>query len=353
MAMNSESTSHSTTFSKACVIASLILFIAGSCFPSYLMSPKFSSRLFHAIFPLVSHDPIGPQKITLINALDRIQNGNLILSIFGFLTLFAFPIVTRVLYIFDIKSDIIWMSLLRGFSLPLIWCAAIILLSLNSPQEGAQLQICSGWYFLVASELLFRISTYSHTFSTVFTAVSDASVHFRALAWISGVLLIIGVLGPIVHFSKAFDLGHPRSLLDGLAASQETFSIVTGVAKLRKAGLIAVSYAVIAASIVFPVLKTGIVLQALYGYRQPQFFLKAASIGGPLSMLDTLLVIVLIVAYAEFPFGSRVTSQWAIWFFTIAILSNSIIAYSIEHRSCHSHALGSVPSETHNGGSHT
>ena len=123
-------------------------------------------------------------------------------------------------------------------------------------------------------------------------------------------------------------LGVPFFKLVGAGIIQQgPFSIVGGVLALFQHGSVGVAVLVGLFSVVFPIAKVTTVGVMLFHHRPggtPKALVAALHRLGPLSMLDALVVMVLLVAYTTVPLGAvNVIPMFGFWLFIAAVLLNS------------------------------
>jgi hypothetical protein len=199
--------------------------------------------------------------------------------------------------------------------LPLL-AVALLLLSLLAPSDAPAFHLRAAFYSISLREIVIFVITV-HEWRTKYTDEEPKGRHkvaalvLSALAFVS---LIAGLFGPAFHVQSVGILTTPSK------------SLFSGIVLLFEQRHIALAIVLLVFSVVFPLSKVVALVWALCRQeRISKGYLKCLEVVGPLSFLDAVAIVVLMVGYSGIPVvNATVVVQWGYWAFVVSVLLNSM-----------------------------
>jgi hypothetical protein len=352
--MQRMSSGFSPLLTRSLLIASVALYLVGIITPSIVIVPRFGGYLQDILISPFLNDSPSRRQISVVSLLSTLlTTGNWAIFFVSCSVLVAFPLIHRIQIAFPPRQYLLLEpSVVRAWSLTELWLLAAALLSVKQPTQGAVVTLEGGSMWLLASCLvlipipsgkcsrmlirlkyairLWRRGSHAH-------AVLGKSIpvvrHSRCqiAVFAAAVLLLIGLATPFVVIHRRLEGASFESLLSlFVRAEDEVLSIGGAIHSLWGHDLRLLAIVIFCASVLFPIAKLGgLFVIAFHSTRARALGLAALSRLGPASMLDALVVIVMIIAYADFPGGSTVETCAGFWAFTASVVLTSGISHWI------------------------
>jgi uncharacterized paraquat-inducible protein A len=291
-------------------------------------------------------DDTRPVTFTLVSAIQTLaESGRVALACVAavcFLLIPAAECVLRVRHRSDghpPKRDPegLWPSI-RSWNLLPVMVAGLAIVALKQAKQGAVIRPEYGFFLIAACLLLRSLPDWKRRLKICGRWVADPKPVTRIvpvaptraarhLAYLSLAALIAGLSLPFFCLNIRMEGGLIESIIariSDIEISQE-FSILNGIRMLWDAGDRLIVAILVLASVAFPLAKTFALLWFLRRSNRPRLpYLHLLKQLGPWSMLDAVVVMLIAVAYCDFPGGTSLTLLCAYWIFVTSILLNSL-----------------------------
>ena len=156
----------------------------------------------------------------------------------------------------------------------------------------------------------------------------------QLLLTLDALLLGVGLAGPCVTVAPRFGpYTSVVSQLDRTLLSQDTYSVLQGLAQMTADGHFPLAVLVGLFSVLFPLVKLSVMWISLHelaaGVVENEHFLHRAEKLAKYSMVDVFLIAVLVVAAKGLPGGTRITPEWGMYAFALSVLLSLVLPWII------------------------
>jgi len=176
-----------------------------------------------------------------------------------------------------------------------------------------------------------QASRYNHLFADGYLVLLNLLTAFATIAFLLGVLLPFFILEP--------SLGDPFfmtvvELFTGESFNPHTYSVFGGIMLLFQDGDVMIAIVLLVFSVLFPAVKLAILWRLLLRpSKNVRKTARALEMLGPWSMADVFVVSVTIVAFKEFPGGTRINIGSGYGFFLSSVVTGMFAVRLLRKRS--------------------